>query len=283
MTASRWVERSGRIGFAAKGVIYLIVGGLAAAAAFGLGGRTTGSEGALTELLDQPLGTALLAALALGLAAYSVWRLVQAAADVDGKGSDAKGLTVRLGQALSGAAHGALAVQAARLAAGARPGGGDEAETWTRRLLGVPLGVWLVGAIGAGIVVVALVQIRNALVKDPERHLELGGVGPDARRWIVRVGRYGAVARSFVFALAGVFLVHAAVAYDPSEAGGLGDVLAAIARHPLSPWLLAVVSLGLVAFGCFELVNARYRRVTPRRPLLAGGLGAVAPRRARRL
>ena len=57
--ASPFVKRFARLGYAAKGLIYILVGALATMAAFGYGGRTDGSRGALHTLLGQPFGRVL--------------------------------------------------------------------------------------------------------------------------------------------------------------------------------------------------------------------------------
>src|SRR5581483_1999164 len=100
--ASPWVEFLSRLGFAAKGVVYVLVGVLAAQAAAGVGGDTTDTHGALEHVLAAPFGRALLGLIALGLAGFALWSFVQAALDVDDEGDDAKGLVTRLGHAAIG-------------------------------------------------------------------------------------------------------------------------------------------------------------------------------------
>jgi hypothetical protein len=90
-----WVEKLARFGYAAKGVVYAVIGILALQLALGQGGEATGPEGALSTIGQQPFGRALLAIMAAGLLAYALWRLVQAAVDPEHKGTDAKGLGQR--------------------------------------------------------------------------------------------------------------------------------------------------------------------------------------------
>ncbi|HEX7958198.1 MAG TPA: DUF1206 domain-containing protein, partial [Pyrinomonadaceae bacterium] len=99
--ASPWIERLARFGYAAKGVVYVLVGALAALAAFG-GGGPTDSRGALTQVVRQPYGRALLAVVAAGLAGYALWRLVQGLRDTEEKGSGLKGISIRFGYACIG-------------------------------------------------------------------------------------------------------------------------------------------------------------------------------------
>ena len=145
-----------RSGYAARGVVYIIVGGLAVLAALGQGGRTTDTRGALTTLLSQPFGKALLALVALGLVCYALWRVVQAIADTDDHGTDGRGLAIRGGLLASAITHTLLAVFALSLILGwgsSAGGGGDSgAQNWTAWLLQQPFGRWLVGLIGIAIV-----------------------------------------------------------------------------------------------------------------------------------
>src|SRR5688500_9134970 len=112
------MEDLARAGYLAKGVVYLLIGILAFQAAAGAGGAVTGPEGALLAILRQPAGRLLLGITAVGLSGYAVWRLFCAAFDPEHHDKDAKRLFVRVGYAGSGLAHGALALQAARLALG---------------------------------------------------------------------------------------------------------------------------------------------------------------------
>jgi hypothetical protein len=64
-----------------------------------------------------------------------------------------------------------------------------------------------------------------------------------------------------LFGLVGFFLVRAAYQYDPSEAIGLDGALAKLAHQPYGRWLLAAAAVGLIAYGVFALIQARYRDV----------------------
>jgi hypothetical protein len=254
------MEELARAGYLAKGVVYLLIGILAFQAAAGAGGAVTGPEGVLLAILHQPAGRLLLGITAVGLSGYAVWRLFCAAFDPEHHEKEAKRLFVRVGYAGSGLAHGALALQAARLALGKRGGasGGDRAESWTAQLLEVPLGTWIVATIAVGIGVYGIAQIRRGLGPKVEERLRLGELPPDERRLVVRVGRVGTVARGLVFGVIGYLLMRAALEHDPSEAGGLAAALHTLERQPYAPYLLGGVALGLAAYGAYQLVKARY-------------------------
>ncbi|HEY0971508.1 MAG TPA: DUF1206 domain-containing protein [Gemmatimonadales bacterium] len=260
--AAPWVEPAARAGYAAKGAVYVIIGILAAQAAFGSGGRVTDSSGVLETVLRQPAGRFLLVLLGVGLLGYALWRVVTAVADPEGKGSDGKGIAIRAGYALRALIYGALGVEALRLALAQRGGGGgDGAEHWTARALTLPAGRWLVGLAGAGVILYGLYQLRRAQTGDIRKRLDLHELGPDAAPWVIRIGQVGVAARAVVFAIVGWFLIRAALESDAREAGGLGEALSQLGSTGYGPWLLGLTALGLVAYGCWQVVKARYRRI----------------------
>ena len=149
--ARPWIERLARFGYAAKGVVYVLVGSLAAYGAFeGEGGAPTDSRGALTQLVRQPFGRVLLGVVAVGLAGYALWRLVQALRDTEDKGSELKGLSIRFGYACIGFAYAGLSYSAVRLILGHAAGKSSDqsSKEWTATFFALPLGRLLVGLAG---------------------------------------------------------------------------------------------------------------------------------------
>jgi hypothetical protein len=260
--ASPWVERLARTGYVAYGVVYMLVGVLAAQAAFGGGGQATGQEGALRSILLAPLGRVLLGMVAIGLLAYAMWRLFQGIVDPESEGRDAKGIVKRFDHVINGLFHGALAFSAGELALGAGGGGGSP-DDWTTRLLAQPLGRWLAVIAGTVIVGAGLYQFYKVYKADFRDELKSGEMSTRERTWATRSGRLGYAARGVVFGVIGVFLVQAALKADPDEARGLGGALQTLARQPFGPYILGAVALGLVAYGVFMFVMARYRRIDP--------------------
>ncbi len=254
-----WIERLARVGYAAKAVLYGTIGILAAQAAMGQGGRTTDTRGALRELLGAPYGRAMLAIVALGLFGYAVWLLVRAIADPEGKGTGLKGIGLRVGYALRGLLHGALALAALGLARGQGGGDDDGTERWAARLMDLPFGGMLAWIAAAAIIGYGLYQLYRAFASKLSRQLALGTLPAGTADWVVNVSRFGIAARGVVFCLIGFFLAQAAANSDPSEAGGLEASLRAVADTGRWPFLL--IALGLIAYGVYELVNARYRRI----------------------
>jgi hypothetical protein len=255
----------GRLGFAARGAVYLIVGWLALLAAVGVGtAAVTDKKGALEAIAQQPQGAVLLWIVAGGLFAYAAWSLVRAVFDPERQGHDAKGLFARVGYAIAGATYGGTALAAAQLARGSGSGGqSSDASTqdWTARLLSTPFGPPLVIAVGAILLAIAASEFFQAYNASFRNELSLTGLGLTLQRWIVRVGRAGLVARGVVFALTGVFLIVAALSQDPSQAVGLGGALQKLADQPYGQILLGVVAAGLCMYGLYSFVQARYGRL----------------------
>lgn len=257
-----WVERTARAGYAAKGVVYLLIGVLAMQAAGGTGGRTTGPSGVLHVLLRQPFGRWLLALVAVGLAGYAAWRLYCAAVDPKHPGRrDWKRAAVRVGYTLSALVHGGLAWEAARLALGRSGGGaGDgQADQRTAELMAAPFGQWLVGIVGLGVAAYGVAQIVKGVRGrgvEPTRATDA-----HVQRALERAAQVGLIARGVVFGMMGLFLVRAALEHDPSEAGGLAEALQELARQPYAPMGLGAVALGLAAYGAYQLALARWAAV----------------------
>jgi uncharacterized protein DUF1206 len=253
-----------RLGFAARGAVYLIVGWLAVLAAAGHGGSVTDNHGALEAIAQQPQGAIPLGLVAVGLAAYAAWSLVRAIFDPERRGHDAHGVAVRVGCAFAGVSYGGLALAAANLARGAGSAGqNSDASTqdWTARLLDAPFGPPLVIAAGLIFFVIAISEFVAAYTAGFRKNLTLEGLSADLQRWIVRVGRTGLAARGVVFALIGVFLIQASRHQDAQEAVGLGGALQKLAEQPYGPYWLGVVAVGLAMYGVFSFVEARYRRL----------------------
>jgi hypothetical protein len=256
---SPWVERLSRVGIVAKAVVYLLIGSLATGVALEVGGRLTGSRGVLYFLDHQPLGRALLGLLALGLAAYTFWLFVQALVDPDAKGTSFIGLIDRAGQIITGLAHGALTLEAVRLTLGLPGLAGDGVQEWIGRLLRQPHGIWIVGAAGAVVMLLGAIQIGRALLGDVRRAWRLGELDPERDRGKILLGRFGLAARGLVLAVSGGLVVRAARAFDPDAAGGIAEALQAVRDEAPFDWLLGLVALGLVSYGLFALIEARYR------------------------
>jgi hypothetical protein len=256
-----WLARLARVGFVAQGVLYLTIGVLSALAAAGMGGRAvTDAHGAM-GVLDGSFGRPLLAILAVGLFGYGAWRIVQSITDAEQKGSDAKGIAVRIGTAAAAIAHLAIGWGAMSLALWNRAGGGHDANAqhWTARALDLPGGSLLVVIAALGFAAFGIYQLRNAWIAKLDDELELGRLAPTIQRAVIAIGRFGIAARGVVFVVVAVLFGRAAMDRDPSEAGTTGSSLREL--FAFGRWPFVLVAAGLAAYGIYELINARYRRI----------------------
>lgn len=262
-TSGLWFARLARLGYAAKGLVYFIVGFLAAQAAFGTGGRTTDSSGALTTIVTQPFGKFLLFVVTIGIIGYVLLRIAQTILDPENAGEkmDAKRIFKRLGYAFSALAYSALAVTAVKLIIGSGGSSGNATEDWTARFLAQPFGRWLVGLAGVIVIGVGFSYLYQAYKAKFRRHLKLSQMSGAEQTWAVRLGRFGIAARGIVFAIIGFFLIQAAKQSDATQAKGFGEALAILAQQPFGPWMLGIVALGLIAYGIYSVVEARYREI----------------------
>lgn len=259
-----WVRRLGRFGYISKGVVYVVVAILALRAALSRG-RPGGSEEALGTVVEQPFGRAALGAVAVGLAGYVIWRLVQVIRDPGRHRDRASGIALRIGYGISALIHAALAVEAARLllgasrTAGATSSGGDaSAVHWTAIVLEQSAGRWVIAAVGAGTIVFGLYELYRAATADFVERYHLLALPLEARTTFVRSGRLGLGARGIVLGVIGLFLIRAAVQFDPTEARGLGGALQALRAQPYGPYLLGSIAAGLLAYGVFQAIKGRY-------------------------
>jgi hypothetical protein len=236
-----------RIGFAARGLLYLIVGYLALKL-----GRAEDASGALDYVANKA-GGLVLAALALGFVAYGLWRLTDSAFDTQNKGRDAKGMIGRIAGAVSGFIHLGFAFTAVKLALGGRSGGGssERAESGAATAMSLPGGDLILYLAAAILAVAGAAQIGVAVRRSFCKHLS-----PEARNrwWVIAAGLGGHAARGIIFLAAAWLVLNAARHRQAEEAGALGDALLSLPGS-----LRAAVAAGLCLFGIYSVIEARYR------------------------
>lgn len=255
------VEALARIGYAARGFVYLSMGLIALLAAFELSPSATDGLGAILALAEWPLGHLWLTTVALALAGFAAWRAAQVLLDADRQGTRLRAIGSRAGQAISGLVYGGLALSVFelldevedRLEADA-----STAQQQAAEVLSWPGGDLLLIGVGLFIVGAGVGNVAQGFLNDFGKRL---GCAEGARRWACWCGRIGYVARGFAFLPLGWFLVEAGLDIDPGDARDLGGALQSLEAQPMGSWVMAVTALGLVAFGIFALIEARYRRI----------------------
>lgn len=255
---SEGFEKLARAGFVARGLIYGIIGVLSVKLALGDGGKTTNQQGALRTIAHQPFGKVLLILVAIGLAGYALWRFFRAALGHGPEDSDS-GFD-RVAALGSGIVYAILCAIAVEILLGSGSSSGN-AKKETAGVFGWPAGTWIVGIAGVVLIGIGLYQGYRGISRDFLRDSKTEQMGPRVQKWIEWIGSFGHLARMVVFGLVGVFLIKAAVDFNPHKAVGLDGALAKLAHASYGPFLLGIVAAGLIAFGVYSLSDARYRRI----------------------
>jgi hypothetical protein len=251
VTRLDWIAKAG---YVARGLVYILFGWLALSARRN---AEEGKEGVFDAIRDMPLGEILLPLTALGLLAYGIYRLTCAFLDTEGKGNEPKGLAGRGAQFFSGVIHLALAYTATQFVGGGKPepngADGEQTREATRTLLDLELGdvgLWLVAL---GFFAGAARQLYRAFKDKHMKHLE-----PDTPPFTKTIGKIGVATRGIVFGVIGYSFVRVAETDDPDQAKAMGSAVASLYEMG---WVYTFVAVGLILFGVFSLIQAKYRIV----------------------
>nr|WP_245984777.1 DUF1206 domain-containing protein [Streptomyces tateyamensis] len=243
----------------ARGVVYVLVGILALEIALGNGGgQQADRQGALHQVAAQPFGRVMLWLLVVGFACMTVWR---ASLAVFGEGGRKKtgSRVLSAGRAVFYAT--VCWGTASYAAGGGQSGSNDKSQDWTSSALQLPGGRVLVGIAGVVMLGIGVGIVVSAVQRKFLKKLESGKMSRRARKVVTVLGLGGNTARGTVFAGAGVFVLVAAIRFDPHQAKGMDATLRSFAHTPAGPWLLVLIALGLVLFGAFSFASARWRRL----------------------
>jgi hypothetical protein len=258
---SVWIAR---FGYGARGFVYVSVGLIMLLSALDLAERPIATTGVMPFLLQQPLGRLWVAALGVGLWGFVLWRALQALFDADRVGRSASAMRLRMGQAFSGVAYAIIASGAFELLdeVGGRLPLDDVAENQEKAawLLSLPLGGVVLMAIGCGVLAAGGLNVVKAMTEDFADMLECS---PTLCRRVTPLARVGHVARGLSYAPLGLLLILAGWSHRASQTPSFGSALTALERLPAGGVLLGLTALGLMAFGAFAVVEARFRRIRP--------------------
>ncbi|MFF3249104.1 DUF1206 domain-containing protein [Streptomyces sp. NPDC002870] len=258
-TQNETLTAAGRAGFVARGIVYVLIGLLSIRIAVGSGGGQADRQGALHEIATQPFGKVMLWALVVGFGAMALWR---GARSVLTRGPQRKASSRILdgGRAVF---YAFVCWSTASYAAGGGQGssGNAQSKDWTASVLKLSYGQVLVGAGGCLLIGIGAVLAVRAAMRNFLKQLDTGTMSHRTEQVVTVLGVVGGVARGVVFAAAGIFILVAAVRFDPDEAKGVDATLRSFTQTPVGPWLLVGVAIGLVLFGVFSFASARWRRL----------------------
>jgi Domain of Unknown Function (DUF1206) len=264
-------EMAARLGYMARGTVYLSIGLMALMAVVGVAPHTRGAVGALRAWSQWPLGNVLLWLIGLGLYGFAGWRVMQSVFDADRQGRSARAWASRAGQAMSGLIYGALAVSVFGLIDTLHDYRhvGEQAETRAAvaAVLAWPLGSKVVMAAGLFILACGLGNAVRAFVDDFGATLRCE---PNTRRWICWLARVGYFGRGMAMLPVGFFMLMAGWHERAVEARSVGTALWALHTQVFGDLVLTLVGLGVVAFGAFAFVEAWRRPIRPEGAVISG-------------
>jgi hypothetical protein len=258
---SKYVDWLARAGFGARGLMYVLIGILAIEVAFGNGGHKADQSGAVRVVGNTPFGVVLLWLLVIGFAGMTLWRLSEAL--YGGPGADGRKAGNRLIAGFKAVLYGFItfAILKYALGLGAPKSSNKQSVDLTSTAMREPGGRILVGIVGLVLIGVGAWLAWQAFQRKFLETLRTGEMSPRTRKVVTFLGRWGGIARGIVFGAAGLFLLIAAVTANAHKAKGIDATLRAFTKTPAGPWLLVLVAIGLVLFGCFSWAESRWRRV----------------------
>jgi uncharacterized membrane protein len=258
---SQGVRALARAGLTARGVIYILIGWVALLVALGQSTREADQQGALQLLATKPYGLVSLWLLAIGFAAYSLWRLSEAAFGVSGEGNGASGSGPRLKSLGRGVVYAGFVYLTVKVITGTQGSQSRQQQDVTAQAMQHPAGRWLVGVAGVIVVIIGLVLLMEGIRHKFMKNLRTSQMSARTRRVVRWLGTIGTSARGVIFALAGVLVIEAAVTHNAAKSGGIDKALLTLRDQPFGVVLLALAALGLVTFGVYGLCEARWRKV----------------------
>ncbi|RQX07946.1 DUF1206 domain-containing protein [Micromonospora arida] len=257
---SRWLELLARAGFIGYGIVHLLFAWLALQIAFGTSSDDGDQSGALRTLSEQPLGKFLVIAVAVGLLAMAIWQALEAAVGHRAERGKER-VMERLASAGRTIVYLYFAWTAFKVFKDAGSNSADQQEALTGKLMTSSGGRWLVGLAGLVVAAIGIGLVIYGARKKFEKHLKTGEMNPKTRQLARRLGMAGYIAKGVAYGIAGLLVILAAVNYDPEKARGLDAALHTLREQSYGTFLLALVALGIAAFGVYCFLQSRYRKV----------------------
>lgn len=254
-----WFEKFARFGLISKGIVYCLMGLLSVLASFGLSRKKGDKTEAFKLIYDQPFGQIILIAIALGLFGYVMLRMFQAIKDIDNKGKDMKGIFVRIGYALSAFLYIGIGGYAIKLVfQGKGADDSDSRQFIVSKVFEYPGGRYLVGIVSLIVVGMGIHQIIKGGTGKFMKRINL--VRSNMKEVFKKAGIIGYISRGIVLLIIGYLIFHAAWLFNSKEAQGTGAAFEFI-ENKFGSLLMGIVALGLIGYGIFTFVKAKYQKI----------------------
>jgi hypothetical protein len=253
---STWLDHAIRAGLVAYGVVHLLVAWLAVQLAFGEKADSASNSGAMQYLAEQPLGGVLLWLIAVGMFFLVVWRLLEFGFGYREESDDTKRWRKRATSLGKAVIYGALGWSAVQTATGS--GGGSGTDSTTAKLMDLPAGQWIVGAVGLAIIGYGITLVVRGWTEKFREHLDAQGQSGKDGSAYVTLGKAGYIAKGVAIAIVGGLFGYAAVTHDPKKSGGLDQALKTVLEQPFGQVLLVAIAVGIAAYGAFCFARARH-------------------------
>ncbi|MGY5849461.1 DUF1206 domain-containing protein [Salegentibacter sp. F14] len=257
------LKKVARTGYAAKAVVYGLIGILTLLAAFNMGGQTAGKMQVIEFLEKQTFGNVLLGLIALGLLCYSAWRFFQAIKDPENVGKDMKGKAKRIGFFISALLYLSIAGYAGMklFTNGSSTQSGTGQNGPMNALLTGDAGVYIFTAIGIGLVITSFFQFKKAFYKDFLKKFDYQSISEEKRRRTIKnTGYLGLIARGIIFGILAFFFIRAAVAHNTSNIKSTSDAFAFLHDSPMGSWLMGAVAAGMICYSIYVFMMVKYRK-----------------------
>lgn len=251
-----------RLGYGVRGLIYIVMGILALKLVLGQGGTLTSPQGAIAAIGRQPAGKLLLWVVLFGLISYSLWGVVRAVLDPLHKGHDLKGLLARVGFLASAFGYAILVPPTYGYITGAsKSASGSLSQKFIGTIMAMPWGRWVIGIVGVAVLAGGIYQIYQGIKNNFDRQFQIYAMSPQQSKLAINAARFGTASRGFVFAVVGVLIGLAAYQANPNQPIGMDAALGILLKLPYGIWILGVVAVGLIAFGCYSMLSALWFRL----------------------
>ncbi|WP_066363231.1 DUF1206 domain-containing protein [Herbidospora mongoliensis] len=248
------LDKLAKVGFAARGVLYALIGLVALQIAFnGSSSEEADKSSAIHMVAEQPFGSVLLWIMAIGLAGLVVWQIGEA---IWGPPK----LRERAESVARAVVYVALVVSIVSLLVKGKEAASTDSQSQdvTRALFELPGGQFLVGLFALGLMALGVYWIHEGWTEKFMKDMHV--TEPKARTTVVRLGKAGYIARGVVAIAAGVLVGQAALTYDPDKAAGIDNALKSLSETPMGPWLLGLVAIGLILFAVYCFAESRWHR-----------------------